>query len=325
MSKLIIRGQEVPRTWLASGSEGVRLQRGSFPYDLFLPWVIWNGILFGEEVVPTTKSLSIDPIEGNEPLRKNGETPKRLLPNSMLLDFFSMHTKNAWAHSNLGLEFHDRQGDFGPIHRPWVLSIVTDQPTWQGKHDELARICDLVQFPHVAFAYKPIIELVVGCPNADIPLENIFSDAVKSIDLLRRRLPDWPLCANVSPVAEHDLFRAMQEGGADCLRICNTIPDSDEYLPQGRPWRHNRRFAKRCRGKYGSYSGPMCVEVVLDTLSAIRDLISIPIGVGNGFYTTKLIKLAYDEYDADFISIGMIKLYRPWRLPGLVRVANTYK
>jgi len=324
MSKVIIAGQEHARTWSASGSQGVSLRQGIYPYERVEPWKSAALLLEGDDVVSTTKSLGYYPIRGNTKLQGNGETPHRLLPLSMVVDPWSMTTLNAWGHSSFGLVFHDRVGTFGSINRPWVLSIITDQLEWKGKEQELHRICDFLDDPLTRFKVRPVIEFVGGCANADIPLENILRDNAAAVRLIRNRMPPpWVVVNNITPIAPPEVFQAAQDAGADCIRLCNTIPHGHPLLPEDIKWAKRSPLMQRI-GKPGAYSGPACAPIILDVLDSIRPLISVPIGVGNGFYTVELIAEAYRR-GADFISLGMIKLYRPWRLQSLIEAANTLK
>jgi hypothetical protein len=66
----------------------------------------------------------------------------------------------------------------------------------------------------------------------------------------------------------------------------------------------------------------MCVPIILERLSQIRDLVEVPIGFGNGFYSEKLIAEGFKR-GGDFLSLGMAKLLRFWRVGQLIDFAKT--
>lgn len=323
MSKLRIAGQEFARAWSPSGSQGLSCKCGVFAYELIEPWRSAARRLEAPDVVSTAKSLALGAIIGNEPLKSNGETPRRLIPRSMALDFWSMTTLNCWGHSAFGLRHHLWQGTFEQIPKPWVLSLVSDQSEWEQKKREFEIICALLKSHEFAFDVRPVLEIVGGCPNAEISLENIMADNARLIALVRGLMPGWIIGNNITPIAPPAMFQSAQDAGADYIRLCNTFPHGDSRLPKNIRWANASPLQKRV-GKPGSYSGPPCAPIILEVLDCIRPLIHLPIGVGNGFYTVKLIEEAYRR-GADFISLGMIKLYRPWRLNALIEAANSLK
>jgi len=326
MSSLNIRGTELPRAWGQSGAQAVSLRAGVYPYELFWPWKQAARRLEQDDVVSVIKSLAYDPITGNTLLKPNGETPLRLKPTSMALDFWTMTTLNCWGHSGIGLLNTLRKHVWDGVRatKYWVLSLVSDKPKLMDKKDEFEQMCDRLEEFDYSFQSWPIIEIVAACPNVEISMGNILKDNPHVIRVVRERFPEAIIGANISPVAPTDAFKAAQDAGADYVAICNTYPHGHPDLPENIPWRSKSPLV-RYGFKPGGYSGPFCAPLIIKKVETVAPELTVPVGFGNGFYTTELIRQGYAAGGAFARVGGMVKLYRPWRIPGLVHTANTYR
>lgn len=328
MSTVTIRNRQYQVVWSASGSLGVSFVHGVFWYE-HLPVLKEAALRLREaDVMPTAKSLALHPISGNEPLQGNSESPQRLIPRSMVVDLRTATTLNAFAHSGFGLRHHLCIKTWDDVERSWVLTIVSDAETFSEREGEFRQICELLRVHESNFCVKPVVELVFGCPNVKLSLVQMFFDCKLLIENCREDLgSDWTIGANISPIAPVRTFVEAQEAGADYLRICNTIPhwyippDKDSPgLPDNIPWR--KKSPLQARGfAPGGYSGPMCAPIVLHKLSLVRELVDIPIGFGNGFYSEDLIREGFGR-GGDFVSLGMVKLVRPLRVDRLITCAK---
>lgn len=101
------------------------------------------------------------------------------------------------------------------------------------------------------------------------------------------------------------------------------VPDPGcEGLPDDLPWRSHSPLTHR-GFMPGGYSGPGCAPIVLERLIEVCRAVEIPVGFGNGFYSEDLIRRGFD-CGGKFVSLGMAKLVRPWRVPRLIDFAKSY-
>ncbi len=229
-----------------------------------------------------SKGITVRPREGNPPPRI-AETPSGML--------------NAIGLQNVGLQ--RVISDKAPIWARWRVPVIVNISGESiGEFEELAERLDGV--PGVAG-----LELNISCPNISAGGRLFADDADSAAAVTRvvRAASSLPLMAKLSPNVTDivAIARAVEEAGADCVSIANTLVGMVIDVEARRPY-----IANVTAGLSGPAVRPVVVRMVYEVARAVR----VPI-VGVGGVTCLRDALEYLMAGATAVQVGTAHFVNP--------------
>src|SRR4051812_23274609 len=229
-----------------------------------------------------SKGITVRPRDGNPPPRI-AETPAGML--------------NAIGLQNVGLRGVLREK--APIWSRWQVPVIANISGESiGEFEELAANLDGV--PGIA-----ALEVNISCPNIRDG-GRLFADTADSAAAVTRAcraVTTLPLMVKLSPNVGNivDIALAVEEAGADCLSVANTLLGMAIDVERRRPLLAH---------KTGGLSGPAVRPVIVRMVYQIAGAVSIPI-VGVGGVTSTHDALEYLLAGATAVQVGTANFVNP--------------
>ncbi|MBD3245721.1 MAG: dihydroorotate dehydrogenase [Candidatus Omnitrophica bacterium] len=242
----------------------------------------------------TTKTVTLDPREGNRPPRIF-ETAHGVL-NSIGLE-------------NPGIERFCRE-IVPALRRMKIPFIVSIGGTTQSEYEELARILDRV-------AGVKAVELNLSCPN--LRLKKMVSQekvlTKKLVAGVRRRTTKTVIAKLTPEVTDiTEIARAAEAGGADALSLVNTYYGMALNVETGVP---------RLGSVYGGYSGRAIKPLSLYRVWRVYQAVSIPV-IGGGGIETADDAIEFFLAGASAVSLGTVNMVYPKCAAGIKKGLQAY-
>lgn len=311
-----LRGVEYGPIFCATGARGFFGE--GYPFHRWWRYLgmNWRGTTLA------AKTVTLDRIEGNMPLREDGLTPKEFVPACIYIDPFGGHVVNAVALSNFGVPFYLESGRWHQLADPFILSFAAVSKT-KGERLEETR-----QFVHLFRRYLPFkapmaLQFDFECPNVHHKMEDPLEEIGETLSIAAAL--NLPLIANFSVVASAKLIIATaKHPNCDALWIANTI----EWGHLGINWAkiyQNGISPLVLRGfSSGGYSGPLALPFTIDRVRTIREAgLDIPIVAGNGLRVPNDVCQLF-EAGTDAVAYGSGTIVRPWRTRAIIQTAHRY-
>lgn len=309
----------------ASGATGFWGE--GYPVDRilrFIPGYSWRGAEF------TAKTVTIHERAGKMPLKKNGATPKELLPRCIHIGWRKRAMLNAVGLSNLGLPFYlDR---WSGIRGPFRISFMPVGETREKRVEE----CQLfaAYFSHYErlhpFRTAIALELNCSCPNlgreggwtageireylhilsgAKMPIETKFGATFPPEQVVEVSASEHCAAVNGINTVPFGAFPEM-------------IPWEKLYGRKGQPL-ESPLMRRPGIGLPGGFSGPWIKPVAL---SWVREVAARgchkPIIGGGGILRPEDVD-EFSRAGAEGVSLGAtIKFFAPWNLARTIRRAH---
>ncbi|MGE3910123.1 MAG: dihydroorotate dehydrogenase [Chloroflexota bacterium] len=229
-----------------------------------------------------SKGITVRPRTGNATPRI-AETPAGML--------------NAIGLQNVGLRAVVQEK--APIWERWTVPVIANI---SGEHisefEELAGTLDGV--PGIAG-----LEVNISCPNVTDG-GRLFADSAKSaasVTRACRAVSSLPLMVKLSPNVGNivEIAQAVEDAGADCLSVANTLLGMVIDVDRRRPYLANRT---------GGLSGPAVRPVIVRMVYQITSAVSIPV-VGVGGVTCTEDALQYILAGASAVQVGTANFVNP--------------
>lgn len=275
------------------------------------------------------KTLTLDPTPGNMPLKDDGATPREWNPKCIWVDFVKGLVMNAVGLSNFGARFYLGSGFYHRLSTPFFLSFMTMAKDSAGREAETRSFCRFLK-SHLPFRAPVALQINFGCPNSGHDLAEFYGEICKLIEIAKSIL-GIPVFANTNALMPTEVLIEVSRI-ADGLWIANTVP-----------WKATPRIAWEKIGKVspirqrldpqnlkpeskidGGLSGPACLELTVEKISALRNSgVTIPIVGGNGIRTRDNL-LNLKTVFCDAVALGSVGLVRPRGMKQLIGVAHEY-
>lgn len=201
-----------------------------------------------------TKSLSLEPKEGNPPPRIHE------LPCGML---------NSIGLENIGIKrfLEERLPRLSELGLPVVVSIFGES------EDEFMKVGESLKGVPAVSA----LEVNLSCPNVKRGGAAFGADPERVSFIIRelRERVDLPLWAKLPPDPFHilEIAEAAQKAGAHALTLVNTLPAMAIDIQKGRPV---------LGGTVGGLSGPALMPVALKMVYEVTEKLEIPVVAAGG-------------------------------------------
>lgn len=229
-----------------------------------------------------SKGITVRPRDGN-PTPRIAETPSGML--------------NAIGLQNVGLRGVVQEK--APIWARWQVPVIANiSGESVTEFEQLASALDGV--PGIAG-----LEVNISCPNVTDG-GRLFADSAKSAAMVTRAcraVSSLPLMVKLSPNVGDivEIAQAVEEAGADCLSVANTLLGMVIDVDRQRPYLANRT---------GGLSGPAVRPVIVRMVYQITSVVTIPV-VGVGGVTGTEDALQYIMAGASAIQVGTANFVNP--------------
>jgi len=229
-----------------------------------------------------SKGITVRPREGN-PTPRIAETPAGML--------------NAIGLQNVGLR--KVVTEKAPIWARWSVPVLVNISGESiGEFEELAATLDGV--PGVAG-----LELNISCPNVRAGGRLFADDAESAASVTRacRANTSLPLMVKLSPNVGNivEIALAVEEAGADCISVANTLVAMTIDVEHRRPYLAHRT---------GGLSGPAVRPVIVRMVYQVAGAVSVPV-VGIGGVTSTHDALEYLMAGATAVQVGTANFVNP--------------
>lgn len=229
-----------------------------------------------------SKGITVRPRDGN-PTPRIAETPSGML--------------NAIGLQNVGLRGVVQEK--APIWARWQVPVIANiSGESVSEFEQLASTLDGV--PGIAG-----LEVNISCPNVTDG-GRLFADSPKSAAMVTRAcraVSSLPLMVKLSPNVGNivEIAQAVEEAGADCLSVANTLLGMLIDVDRMRPYLANRT---------GGLSGPAVRPVIVRMVYQITSVVQIPV-VGVGGVTCTEDALQFIMAGATAVQVGTANFVNP--------------
>ncbi|MCC7371725.1 MAG: dihydroorotate dehydrogenase [Chloroflexi bacterium] len=229
-----------------------------------------------------SKGITVRPRDGN-PTPRIAETPAGML--------------NAIGLQNVGLRAVVQEK--APIWARWHVPVIANiSGESVAEYEQLAGTLDGV--PGIAG-----LEVNISCPNVTDG-GRLFADTPKSAATVTRAcraVSSLPLMVKLSPNVGNivEIAQAVEEAGADCLSVANTLLGMVIDVKARKPYLANRT---------GGLSGPAVRPVIVRMVYQIASIVTIPV-VGVGGVTCLEDALQYLLAGASAVQVGTANFVNP--------------
>lgn len=337
MSGLVIRGVEFDRVWCAAGARNFRGE--GWPFHRIAKR------LFGLDLSETTlvsKTMTLRGRAGNMPLKRDRVTPKYPLPACIWIGEWwnlwkgfrhgDMFNSVGWSGPPAGwLIFSD---EFLAGNKPFVISFMSDRDTIDGRLEDLALFCRLLEVCRLChlstFGIKTLprfgIELSYSCPNIGIKFGDDLDEIKCGCELVHNIL-GCPCGIKLSlPTPPEAMIAAASVPHCHWLDITNTLPWHS--LPGEVDWSavhagdNSPLYERNSKFGQGGLSGKRLFEPLCRRVRELRRLgYEGALVAGGGIWHAQHVDILRN-CGADAISIGTVIPYRPWRVNGIIARAH---
>lgn len=229
-----------------------------------------------------SKGITVRPRDGN-PTPRIAETPSGML--------------NAIGLQNVGLRAV--VAEKAPMWSRWTVPVIANiSGESVADFEQLAGTLDGV--PGIAG-----LEVNISCPNIRDG-GRLFADTAASAAMVTRAcraVSSLPLMVKLSPNVGNivEIAQAVEEAGADCLSVANTLLGMVIDTKARRPYLANRT---------GGLSGPAVRPVIVRMVYQLTAVVSIPV-VGVGGVTCTDDALQYLMAGASAVQVGTANFVNP--------------
>jgi len=287
-------------------------------------WHSWFANWEGSTLV--TKTTTLNPREGNMPLKQGTTQPRHLKPDCIRVKPVSGVALNAVGLSGPGADALLQKRMWQSFTDPFFISFMPVANTKEGRLRETRKFVELIQVYRRDFRTAFGIEFNATCPNlkkAD-PLE-VVAEAHDELEILA--LANVPISAKLNLLVTP---KAAAEIAAHCDALCITNAIPFGALSDDIDWvRYFGTSDPKCSplAKYGggALSGPPLLSLVCLWVYEFRSVhnAEFPINAGGG------VSHVWDamfllEAGATSIFLGTVGMLRPWRVQPIIQAVNQF-
>ena len=291
------------------------------------PWFYFFFRILGMRWSNTTfmaKTVTLEPHNGNVPLKKNGK-PKFLLSRYVYWNPFKKNMVNSFGLSNPGLYYCIRQ--WKEYQDPFVISIMSLKEHRQERDDEVRLVVSKLQdFAQNDALTSFAVQFNAGCPNAGA---HNTEDVQSLLDELHTRAAQlkkigMPIFLNCSPAMPLEIILTVHKDW-DAIIIGNTIMFGHECIQDWTRVTYDgvSPLIKRGLNVLGGYSGKEATPISVALIRALRENgVSTPIIGGNSIQSKANVD-AFHDAGANGIIIGSLALNNPLEMADIISYAQS--
>ena len=323
---MILRGIDFGHVWQASGAtnfygEGHGAGHGWWYHKWLKPFGLdFRGSTF---VAKTTTFLA---RAGNMPLKKDGVTPKELLPRCVHVNRKTKAAVNAVSLSGPGLSMLLVKGEWQKRREPFFISLMSLADTPAKRQTELYMcVSTLVRYKR-EFRANFGVQANFSCPNGGVKPEDLISEVKPCLDILAEL--DVPIVAKFGPDLLVEAALEIEKHEAlDGFCVFNTIPW--DKLPDNEKVKYfgstTSPLVKHFGEKFkGGVSGIPLLSRLCEWIFAARKAgLQKPINAGGGILCGNDVRDVVRS-GADSISLGSIAFLAPTKVKEAIRAGNHY-
>jgi dihydroorotate dehydrogenase len=248
-------------------------------------------------------------------MKRDGITPKEILPRCIIIKLLSGHVLNAVRLTSPGAKTLLDSGLWQQREEPFFISFMAIEKTKADRLEELEDFCTLLLDYLEEFKAPVALQINFGCPNTDLDLDELSGEVLDSLEVAGRLgIPLVPL---------EVLAQASQHPCCDAFWIANTIP----WGTEGIDWKgifgtDVSPLQARGFSQAGGLSGPACRPIVTEKLLSASEVVGdLPMVGGNGIQSADDI-LSFKRCGVVAVAIGTVTMVRHWRTQNIIQTAN---
>ena len=326
---MFFRDIEFGNVFNAPGSRGFFDEKYLHHFALAMLGHDWSGSTF------VAKTTTYYPKEDNLPMKKDGITPKEIIPRCIYVNpqmFWNGHVLNAVGLSGPGaveLFIHPSAKFWYEYTQPFILSFMSISKNLAGRLEELSLYIKLVnKILYLKGSPKiknPIaLHLNFACPNVGLSRrEELVKEVWQSLDIASTL--NIPLIPNFNALVPPETIADIANHTAcDGFWLSNTIPWGTPEIDWEGITGHKTSPLIDRGFTSGGLSGPACLPFVIKQITAARKLgVTKPIIAGNGVQNTISAQKLLDA-NVDGIALGVINLLRPFMMQEVICYINSH-
>lgn len=281
----------------------------------------FRGCGFVAKTTTLQPRLRPDLKEGNMEMEADGTTPKQWKPPCIIAKPWPGVMLNAVGLSGPGAASLFNDGRWQARTVPFWLSFMSVANTKQERLVELEEFCWMLVL-HLPDFQAPVgLEINISCPNVDHAQEELIGEAADICD--RAGVLQIPLRLKFGPTASPAAIKnAAAHPACDAITLGNTLAWKDISSIM-RLKLFGTLISPLAQYGGGGLSGWPLLPMIEDQMWHVRQMgFTKPIWACGGIDSVSAVRRVYDA-GATGYQLGSVAVLRPWRMPRLIRFANS--
>lgn len=267
------------------------------------------------------KTTTLHARQGNMPMKKDGITPRELMPRCVKVYFRKGIMLNAVGLSGPGAKVLFQTGRWQTRTEPFFISFMSVEKSLEKRAAELEGFVGLFAKYLPGFSAPVGLQINFSCPNVGLDIDHLVDEARTGLKMASAL--GIPLMPKFNVLAPAEAIKEIADSpNCDAICVSNTIPW--EKLPETINWKNlfGSDISPLVKLGGGGLSGRPLLPLVIDWVSRARKAgIKKPIHAGGGILAPNDLVLLYDA-GASSVFIGSVATLRPWRVRPIIRKAH---
>ena len=319
-----LKGIDFGNVFVASGTLNFFGQ--AWPYHRLYKKLFKRGFNFSGATF-IAKTTTLLPRAGNMPLKPDYQ-PRELFPDCIRVNFLKGIVLNSVGLSGPGVYELISKNVWQNLSSPFLISFMSLGETLEEKIRETNQFVELIADELPKFKTSVGIQVNVSCPNTEHPTNEMIRDSLSILEVFSPlNVPiDLKIGAADAYEVGTDFIKEIEASGlCDCLTCSNTIPwgKMSDWINWRRLYGTLKSPLSHLGG--GGFSGKPLLPIVINWLKQMRDAgINMSIKAGGGILSQDDALQMFTS-EADAIEIGSVAILRPWRVRGIIGIAQKHR
>jgi dihydroorotate dehydrogenase len=267
------------------------------------------------------KTTTLNFRVGNMPMRKDGITPKELIPECIIVDFWRKIMLNAVELSGPGAKALFDMGLWQNMKNPFFISFAPIALTVAERLEEIRKFVNLFKACLPGFKAPVGLQINESCPNIGGHTDYHADETIQFLrEASRLGIPLMPKFNVLTPIPLAK--KIAQDPNCDAICVSNTIHWRD--LPAvniNRVMLFGSDISPLAKFGRGGLSGAPLLPLVADWAKRAKLAgIEKPINAGGGILAPDDLR-KLKQAGVDSVSIGSVATLRPWRVRNIIKTA----
>jgi dihydroorotate dehydrogenase len=323
-----LQGVDFGCVFNASGARGFFGEGYAYHAAWKMAGLTYEGCTFVAKT--TTLNPRLDPKNklGNMPLKRDGITPKELIPKCIKVNPLKSVVLNAVGLSGPGAQALLDDGRWQERREPFFLSFMSVEKEPGERLVELEKFVSLL-YPYLKgdtskrFKAPVALEINLSCPNVGLDPGHLVEEAEQAFEVANKL--GIPVVAKVNALLNPEAAREIGKNRL-CSALCGSNTISWGQLPDRIDWEDLFGSEESPLKQYGGggLSGAPLLPIVEEWVRDLRKTgYDKPLIAGGGILKPADARTLL-RAGADAVSLGVIGMLRPWNMKRTIRAAHRY-